>query len=99
MAHKPHFKTAKHGTPFESSERLLHGFQRFASKSWAGGVLLILATLAALVWANTGGYDTYRYFFHDMKLHFQVSSWELPHIHGIATFINDFLMAIFFLFV
>ncbi|MEL7483296.1 MAG: Na+/H+ antiporter NhaA, partial [Planctomycetota bacterium] len=99
MAHKPHFKTAKHGTPFESSERLLHGFQRFASKSWAGGVLLILATLVALIWANTGGYDTYRYFFHDMKLHFQVSSWELPHIHGIATFINDFLMAIFFLFV
>lgn len=99
MSHRPSVKTAKHGTPFESSERLLHGFQRFAAKSWAGGVLLVLTTVSALVWANAGGYDAYHYVFHDIELHLQISSWELPHIHGVGTFINDFLMAIFFLLV
>ncbi len=107
MAHGSSFKTAKHGTPFESSERLLHGFQRFASNSWAGGVLLILATAAALIWANSGGYDIYHYIFHEMYLDLKIggeainpeSGWHVPHIHNIAYLINDALMAIFFLFV
>ena len=107
MADGSSFKTAKHGTPFESSERLLHGFQRFASNTWAGGVLLILATAAALIWANSGGYDVYHYIFHEMYLDFKIggeaanpeSGWHVPHIHNIAYFINDALMAIFFLFV
>lgn len=107
MAQGSSFKTAKHGTPFESSERLLHGFQRFAANSWAGGVLLILATAAALVWANTGGYDIYHYFFHEMYLDLKIggeadvpdSGWHVPHIHNVAYLINDALMAIFFLFV
>lgn len=99
MAGTESFKTAKEGTPFESSERLLHGFQRFASNSWAGGVLLILATVAALVWANGGGYDVYHYIFHEMPLKFQFGDWYLPHIYNWAYFINDALMALFFLFV
>ena len=107
MAGGTSFKTAKHDLPTESSERLLHGFQRFASFSSAGGILLILATIAALIWANSGGYETYHYIFHEIYLDLRVggdpndpsSGWHLPHIHGFATLINDALMAVFFLLV
>lgn len=107
MAGGNSFKTAKHGTPFETSERLLHGFQRFAAHNAAGGILLIVATLAALIWANSGGYDIYHYIFHDMYIDLKIggsatdpdSGWHVPHVHNITYLINDALMAIFFLFI
>ncbi|MEM9167296.1 MAG: Na+/H+ antiporter NhaA [Planctomycetota bacterium] len=107
MANHSKIPTAKHGMPFESSERLMHGFQRFAANNAAGGILLILATVAALIWANSGGYDIYHYIFHDMYLDLKIggdpakpdSGWHVPHIHNLTYLINDFLMAIFFLFI
>ncbi|MEO1584127.1 MAG: Na+/H+ antiporter NhaA [Planctomycetota bacterium] len=93
------FDTAKDGTKRVPSELLLHGFQRFAMNSWAGGVLLILATVAALVWANFGSYEWYDYIFNKMPLKFSFGDWYLPHIYSWGLFINDALMALFFLFV
>ncbi|MEM8757097.1 MAG: Na+/H+ antiporter NhaA [Planctomycetota bacterium] len=96
---RPRLPTAKHGTPFESSERLLHGFQRFAAHNAAGGILLVAATAAALIWANSAGHAVYHHIFHEMYIDLQIGGWHVPHVHNVACFINDFLMAIFFLFV
>jgi len=94
-----HVPTAAHGLPLEPGERLLRGFQRFGRLSAAGGITLILMTVIALVWANTSWYEAYAYIFKDMPFEFAIGGWHLPHIHNLAYFINDALMAIFFLYV
>lgn len=94
-----HVPTAAEGLPLEPGEKLLRGFQRFGRLSAAGGITLILMTVIALVWANSGLYDKYHYFFHVMKFDFTIGTWHLPHIYNIAYLINDALMAIFFLYV
>lgn len=91
--------TAADPLPLEPGERLLRGFQRFGRLSAAGGITLIVMTVIALVWANSAFYSHYNYIFKEMSVHFNVGSWELPHIHNLAYFINDALMAIFFLYV
>jgi Na+/H+ antiporter NhaA len=36
-----------------SVERIVRSFQDFAHKQFSGGILLIVATVIALVWANS----------------------------------------------
>ncbi|RNC80428.1 MAG: Na+/H+ antiporter NhaA [Phycisphaera sp.] len=91
--------TAAEGLPLEPGERLLRGFQRFGRLAAAGGITLIVMTVIALVWANSAWYDAYAYIFKDMGVHLEIGNWHLPHIHNLAYFINDALMAIFFLYV
>lgn len=77
-------------------ERVLDPFQRFFSTAAAGGILLLVFTAVALVWANSpwaGGYH---------------AIWETPVVLGAPEFgitlslhhwVNDGLMAVFFFLV
>ncbi len=57
-----------------------------------GGILLIIATVAALIWANSS--ESYHHFWHEIKVSFSAGSFNISH--SITHWINDGLMAIFF---
>jgi NhaA family Na+:H+ antiporter len=74
-------------------DRLLAPFRQFAGTASAGGIVLLVATTIALLWANSPWAD----FYHHL--------WETPLLIGIGSwnvqwsahhFINDGLMAVFF---
>ena len=66
----------------------------FINEETYGGLLLILATIIALIWANSTYYDSYHHIWHDIKVGF---AWgEVNMISSIHHWINDGLMAIFF---
>lgn len=76
--------------------RVLSPFQRFFSTTAASGVVLLVCTAVALGWANSPWAESYHHL------------WELPFTIGVPGFgltlalhawVNDFLMAIFFLLV
>jgi len=62
-------------------------------ESW-GGILLILSTIAALIWANSSAYESYHYFWHEIKLNISIGDYALSG--NLHHFINDGLMALFF---
>lgn len=62
-------------------------------ESW-GGIILILVTIIAVIWANSGFYDSYKYLWYELKLGFSVGSFELKG--NLHHWINDGLMAVFF---
>jgi NhaA family Na+:H+ antiporter len=67
---------------------------RFINEEAYGGVLLILATIAAMYWANSSFYDSYHYVWHDYKVGFV---WgEIDMVASLHHWINDGLMALFF---
>ena len=76
-----------------AAERLLRPFTVFARLQVAGGVLLLLCTIAALAWANSPWAAAYQHLLHEplgivfgrFSLTFTLHHW-----------INDGLMAIFF---
>jgi NhaA family Na+:H+ antiporter len=77
-------------------DRLLAPFREFSAREASGGVLLMVAAAIALVWANSPLADSY------------VSLWRTPLSIGVGDvslakslhlWINDGLMAIFFLVV
>jgi len=77
-------------------EILISPFTRFARLEAAGGILLLLATLIALVWANSPWEDSYHAIWHTtftLGVGRYVLSWS-RHI-----WVNDGLMAIFFFLV
>ena len=94
----PHIPTAAEGTPLVASERLMLGFQRYARLSSAGGIMLIIITIIALLWANSQFSGIYHHIFHEMEFSLGIGDWHLP-IHTVGHFINDAVMAIFFLLV
>jgi len=57
-----------------------------------GGILLIVATIVALFWANSS--DSYHHFWHEINIGFTVGDFNITH--SIGHWINDGLMAIFF---
>lgn len=80
-------------TPYINNKLLQRPFQAFFNKEAGSGVLLILCTIVALVWANSGLSDYY------------VQLWNTYIVVGAGSFsidkplllwINDGLMAIFF---
>jgi Na+:H+ antiporter, NhaA family len=83
--------------PPTPAERLLSPFQEFLHQETSGGILLLLCTAVALVWVNVPSIaPTY------------VALWQRPIVVGVGDFllakpgllwINDGLMAIFFLVV
>ncbi|MBV8631243.1 MAG: Na+/H+ antiporter NhaA [Silvibacterium sp.] len=76
--------------------RILSPFVRFARLEAAGGLVLALSTLAALVWANSPWADLYYRFWHrDLSLGLGRAMVHETLLH----FINDGLMALFFFFV
>lgn len=67
---------------------------RFINEEAYGGILLIIATIVALIWANSTFYDGYHYLWHDLKIGF---TWgEFSMIASLHHWINDGLMALFF---
>lgn len=77
-------------------ERLAKPFQEFARLEASGGILLIGGTLAALVWANSPWAASYSSLWHT-KLTFGFAGQQLSE--ELHFWINDGLMAIFFLVV
>jgi len=68
--------------------RLVRPFQEFASQEASGGILLISCTVVALIWANSPWSGTYFHLWHAKLLSQPLHFW-----------INDGLMALFFLLV
>ncbi|MFX6258423.1 Na+/H+ antiporter NhaA, partial [Acinetobacter baumannii] len=67
-------------------KRLSNTFRRFFQSEKAGGVLLLVCTIISLILANSPVGDQYLHFWHLKVAGLSVEHW-----------INDALMAIFFL--
>jgi Na+:H+ antiporter, NhaA family len=80
----------------EPIDRLLAPFREFAGTAAAGGLVLIAAALVALVWANSPFASAYDALF-DAPL--TVGVGEASLTGSIRFWINDALMAVFFLLV
>jgi Na+:H+ antiporter, NhaA family len=79
--------------PKEPVDRLLGPVQRFLHIQAASGILLLVATIAALVAANTSWADGFLGFF-ETKAGVRAGGFVLEHT--LKHWINDALMAIFF---
>ena len=77
-------------------ERIVRPFQDFAHKQSSGGILLILATAVALLWANSPWGESYSALWHT-KLTVGLGDFSISK--DLTHWINDGLMAIFFLVV
>jgi NhaA family Na+:H+ antiporter len=78
------------------AETLLRPFQEFVHAKTSSGLLLLFCTLIALIWANSPWSHAY----HDLwKQHFVVGFVGAQLDLSLHTWINDGLMAIFFLLV
>lgn len=77
-------------------DRLLAPFREFASSSAASGILMMAAAVIALVWANSPIAPSYVSLW-DTRLTIGIGDWVLSK--NLLHWINDGLMAIFFLVV
>ncbi len=67
---------------------------QFINEQAYGGIILVFATIAALIWANSAHYDSYHYIWHELKVGF---AWgDIIMISSLHHWINDGLMALFF---
>ena len=71
-------------------------FSEFFRAEASGGILLIVATVAALAWANSPWRESYDHFWHTY-VGISAGSWSLKL--SLQHWINDALMAVFFFFV
>jgi NhaA family Na+:H+ antiporter len=69
--------------------------QRFLHIEESGGIVLLAATVAALIWANAPG-DTYTEFWHS-EISVEIAGFELHE--DLVHWVNDGLMAVFFFIV
>ncbi len=76
MSDDHHIPTAAHDLNPEPGERLARPFQRFASLSSSGGIILLLMTAIAMIWANKD-YDSYKEIFNDTEIRITVA--DNPH--------------------
>lgn len=74
--------------------RVLRSFQLFFAKTTAGGIVLIIATIIAMVWANSPWHDFYKYLWKSETL-VQIGDLVLFK-HPFYYVINDALMVMFF---
>jgi len=79
--------------PIEPIHRFMNPLVRFLQVETASGIVLLLATAAALALANSPAGPQYRAFW-DTPLALQVGSFSLSH--SLQEWINDGLMVIFF---
>ena len=67
---------------------------RFINEEAYGGIMLIIATIAALYWANSSFSDSYHHIWHEYKVGFV---WgDIDMVASLHHWINDGLMALFF---
>lgn len=85
---------AQHASADDHSGSLLpHPIRRFAELESAGGIVLILCTIVALVWANSPWAEGYEHLWHH-QFGFSYDSFTLEK--HLSHWINDGLMVIFF---
>jgi Na+:H+ antiporter, NhaA family len=89
----PYMSVARERPPVE---RIVRPFQDFAHKQSSGGIVLIAATMAALAWANSPWGESYAALWHT-KLTVGVGDFSMSK--DLTHWINDGLMAVFFLVV
>jgi Na+:H+ antiporter, NhaA family len=77
-------------------ERIVRPFQDFANKQASGGIVLIIAAAVALIWANSSWGESYVALWHT-KLSVGVGDFSISK--DLTHWINDGLMAVFFLVV
>ncbi len=80
-----------------AADRVLAPFHRFMRFEAAGGVLLIVCALGAMIWANSGYAGSYTALFLESKVTIGFGDWALSK--AFILWINDLLMAVFFLLV
>lgn len=73
--------------------RIVRPFQAFAQAEASGGIVLLLAAVAALVWANSPWGASYTALWHT-ALSFRLGDWHLTK--PLEAWINEGLMALFF---
>lgn len=96
--HKNHFPEDPNETTLEKAfSKIISPFEEFIHKETTGGFLLMGCAIIALVIANIGYYDDYKHFLHTtVGFHFG-EFWALEK--SLHHWINDGLMALFFLLV
>jgi NhaA family Na+:H+ antiporter len=80
-------------SPRQPIEKLLRPFHEFARLSASGGILLLICTVVALIWANSGAAESYHHLW-EKEISFGFDEWSLSK--SLHHWINDGLMAIFF---
>jgi NhaA family Na+:H+ antiporter len=86
------------GTPYPAApiDRLLRPFHDFASTESSGGIVLLAATVVALLWANSGWAGSYARLW-ETALTLAVGGWSFEmSLHHL---VNDGLMVVFFFLV
>ena len=76
--------------------RILGPFQNFAANKASGGILLLVCTVLALLWANSAWGETYSAFWH---ARLAVGAADFTITRDLHFWVNDLLMAVFFLMV
>jgi Na+:H+ antiporter, NhaA family len=89
----PYMSVARERPPVE---RIVRPFQDFADKQSSGGIVLIAATVIALAWANSPWSESYAALWHT-KLTVGLGDFSVSK--DLTHWINDGLMAVFFLVV
>ena len=86
-------KTVSIKTDNRPIDRILSPFQEFFQQEASSGILLIIATLVALAWANSPWADSYQALWHAPVV-IQFGGFEIEK--DLLHWINDGLMAVFF---
>ena len=81
----------------ENTARTRFSITSFIREEAIGGLLLLVAAVIALVWANSGAYGLYDRIWHDLKLGLSFGDFEMKY--SLRHWINDGLMAVFFFMV
>jgi NhaA family Na+:H+ antiporter len=87
---------ARAAAPARLVERALRPFQRFAQSESAGGLLLLVCTVIALLWANSPWGDSY---FQLWERRITIGGGTVGLTESLRHWINDGLMAVFFFLV
>ncbi|MDX2439918.1 MAG: Na+/H+ antiporter NhaA [Desulfobacterales bacterium] len=78
----------------QTNEKAVSFFKisQFINQETFGGILLILATVTAVLWANSSFYDVYHYLTHEIQVGTNFGDFHFSLHHWV----NDGLMALFF---
>ena len=71
-------------------------YQEFTSNASASGIVLIICTLIAMIWANSPWWETY---FELWETHFRIGIGDFMLDKSLHHWINDLLMVVFFFLV
>ncbi len=74
-------------------EKLIRPFREFTKAEASSGILLIICTITALIWANSGISESYFHLWHT-EISIGLANYSLSY--SLHHWINDGLMAIFF---